>query len=390
MKPSIRSRLVFFIAVSLVIFQGTLISQSTDRYFDQAETNSNEVRLTVFFPVEGLIETLVELKQLRLITLDHLTVIGVYHERESEESTNYQKSKEYVEKNKLSWMKFHKISGELSQNNLFQKNPCTAEFQEIFNKSDGVIFFGGADIPPSIFGEKTSLLTSIQTPHRHLLEVSFIYHLLGGSQNNQPVPLLDSRPLFPVLCFCLGCQTLNVGTGGSLVQDIWSETYQKTVYEDVGALPKENWHRNPFCSLYPEKNFSFFVMHPINLAADGKFCTQFGFTAKDHPYVLSAHHQAAGRLGRGLRVAATSTDGKVIEALQHEKYANVLGVQFHPEYTFVWHQEKKYRFTPADTEAISFKSILESNPPSVAFQKKIWSWFCSELEESHHRRTQTK
>ena len=390
MKCSIPYRLVFFMAVALAISQGTLSSQSADRYFDQAVTDSKEVRLTVFFPIEEFIGNLVELKKLGFITLDNLTVIGVYHEKELEESTDYRKSKEFVAKNNLNWMKFHKISGELTKNNLFQKNPCTAEFEEIFKKSDGVIFFGGADIPPSIYGEKTSLLTSIQTPYRHFLELSFIFHLLGGSQNNQSRPLLDSRPLFPVICFCLGCQSLNVGTGGSLVQDIWSETYQKTLYEDVCSLPREAWHRNPFGSLFPERKFSFVVMHPISLAAEGIFCTKLGFAKTDKPYVLSAHHQAVGKLGKGMKVAATSSDGKVIEAIQHEEYANVLGVQFHPEYTFIWDQDKKFKFTPDDTDSISFRSILEKNPQSVDFHKKLWAWFCSKLDESHSRKFQMK
>lgn len=390
MKCSIPRKLVLFTAVVLAISQGPLFGQTTDRYFDKVVADSKEVRLTVFFPTEGLIETLAELKRLGFITPDNLTVVGVYHEKEFEESTDYRKSREFAAKRNLNWMKFHKVSGELTPNNLFEKNPCTAEFDKIFKKSDGVIFFGGDDIPASIYGEKTSLLTSIQTPYRHFLELSFIFHLLGGFQNDQSRPLLDSRLLFPVIGFCLGCQSLNVGTGGSLVQDIWSETYQKTFYEDVSSLPREAWHRNPFCSLFPEKHFSYFLMHPISLDAKGKFCRELGFTATDKPCVLSAHHQAVGKLGKGMKVAATSTDGKVIEAIEHERYANVLGVQFHPEYTFIWDEHMKHKLTPDDIEAVSFKPILEKNPPSIDFHKKLWAWFCSKLTESHSRKIREK
>lgn len=225
MKRSIPYKLAVLMVVALAISQGALIGQSADRYFDQAVTDPKEVRLTVFFPVEGLISTLVELKKLGFISLDNLTVIGVYHEKELEESTDYRKSKEFAVKNNLEWMKFHKISGELTENNLFQKNPCTAEFEEIFRKSDGVIFFGGADIPPSIYGEKTSLLTSIETPHRHFLELSFIFHLLGGSQNDRSRPLLGLEASFSCDLFLFGlpepqCRDRGDPGPGYLVRDI--------------------------------------------------------------------------------------------------------------------------------------------------------------------------
>jgi putative glutamine amidotransferase len=46
--------------------------------------------------------------------------------------------------------------------------------------------------------------------------------------------------------------------------------------------------------------------------------------------VCSIHHQAVGRLGRGLRVAARAPDG-LIEALEVPGRRFALGVQWHPE-----------------------------------------------------------
>ncbi len=124
-------------------------------------------------------------------------------------------------------------------------------------------------------------------------------------------------------------------------------------------------------------------MHPIKLKKNGKLCKEFGFNKKDTPYILSTHHQMVGKRGKGINIAATSLDGKVVEAIEHETYPNVLGVQFHPEAPSLWDKEEKFRFTPEDDEGKSLRSILEDNPPSFDFHKKIWAWLSQKLKEYH-------
>jgi len=369
--------LILFI---FLFFGGILFSQSSDRYFDKAEPTSKEVRLAILYPSLGSIESLVELRKQGLFPQENLIVIGVYHEKEK---TSYEKSKEFVKENNMEWFKFHQVSGELNENALFQKNSCTEDFKNIFQKSDGIIFFGGADIPPSIYKSKTNLLTHIETPYRHFLELSLIFHLLGGFQEENFKAFLESSPQFPILGICLGAQSLNVGTGGTLTQDIWSVKYGKKYFEDVIDLGRENWHANPLARLFPEEKLLPYNMHPIKLAERGKFCSEIGFNKEDTPYILSAHHQTADELGKRIKIAATSLDGKVVEALEHEKYPNVFGVQFHPEFPILWDHEKKFRITPQDKEEKSLLSILESNPPSLSFHKKIWAWFSQKLMEYH-------
>ncbi len=46
--------------------------------------------------------------------------------------------------------------------------------------------------------------------------------------------------------------------------------------------------------------------------------------------VHSVHHQAVGRLGKGLRAVAWSPDG-VIEAVESDLHPFLIGVQWHPE-----------------------------------------------------------
>ncbi|MEE9390611.1 MAG: gamma-glutamyl-gamma-aminobutyrate hydrolase family protein [Candidatus Aminicenantaceae bacterium] len=371
----------FFFLLIFWIVTCSLLSQSQERFFDTAEITSKDVRLAILHPTVGTIRTLMELRKQGLMTVENLTVIGVYHVKER---TNYKGSIAFVKRKKLDWIKFHKLSSELSKDSLFQKNPCSTEFEIIFKKSDGIIFFGGEDIPPHIFKEKTSLLTHISTPYRHFLELSFIFHLLGGSQDYNFKALLESSPKFPVLGICLGAQSLNVGTGGTLVQDIWSEKYGKKYLEDVIALKKENWHTNPYARLYPEKRLIGNDMHPIKLMEKGIFCQILGFKKEDTPYILSSHHQAVLKRGKGIIIAATTLDGKVVEAIEHEKYPHMLGVQFHPESSLLWDAEKKFRFTLQDEEEKSLRSILDNNPPSFAFHKKIWAWLSQKLKEYHN------
>lgn len=371
----------FFFLLIFWIVTGSLLSQSPERFFDTAEITSKDIRLAILHPTVGTIRTLMVLRKQGLITVESLTVIGVYHVKER---ANYEASMAFVKEKKLDWIKFHKLSGELSKDSLFQKNPCSTEFEKIFKKSDGIIFFGGADIPPYIFKNKTSLLTRISTPYRHFLELSFIFHLFGGTQDNNFKALLESSPKFPVLGICLGAQSLNVGTGGTLIQDIWSEKYGKKYLEDVIALKKENWHANPYARLYPEKKLIGINMHPIKLREKGIFCQMLGFKKEDTPYIYSSHHQAVLKPGKGIIIAATTLDGKVVEAIEHEKYPHMLGVQFHPEASSLWNAEKKFRFTLQDEEEKSLRSILDNNPPSFDFHKKIWAWLSQKLKEYHN------
>lgn len=51
---------------------------------------------------------------------------------------------------------------------------------------------------------------------------------------------------------------------------------------------------------------------------------------RDTLEVNSTHHQATGRLGRGLRVSARAPDG-VIEAVESSEGRSILAVQCHPE-----------------------------------------------------------
>jgi putative glutamine amidotransferase len=351
-----------------------------DLYFNTSEKDQDRVVITVPHPSLFAVESLLELKNQGFLTPENLVVVGVLHENQM---TDFKKAKKLVQEKNLDWIKFHTIKGEIDAHTLFQKNKMTAEFRTIFEKSDGIIFFGGADIPPYLYGEKTSLHTSIKTPYRHFLEVSFIFHLFGGQQDQSFVGLMESAPKYPVLCICLGAQSLNVGTGGTLIQDIPSGIYGMNFIENIIHAKKVDWHKNPYAKIHPELNLYPYLLHPINLLDGGKFTTDLGFNQMDHPYVISAHHQALGKLGKGIKINATSSDGRVAEGIEHEKYPNVLGVQFHPDFPELWNTGFTFKWKPEDKEEVSFLSLLKKKPPSLEFNKRIWIWFFEQVNANH-------
>jgi len=367
---------VFLLLSTLFIYH--LYSQPTERYFDTAADVSGELRLVIFYPSVGTLRALLALQENGFIDLSHVAVVGVFH---SQERTNYAESLRLLKEKNWRNFHFHRVEAEVAAADLYKKNAWTQEFATIFQKSHGLIFFGGPDIPPSLYGEKTLLLTQIEEPWRHYLELSALFHLLGGYQDESFKPLLASRPDYPILGICLGGQTMNVATGGNLTQDISWEIYGKTTVEDLIALGEVAWHTNPYRLLYPDSQNKYFPyeLHRLQLRADGKFCREMGFSSQAQPRVLSAHHQQVKKLGKGFKVIATSVDGLVNEALEHEQFRNVLALQFHPEFPVLWEKEARFRFRPEDKELRSPYSILENSPPSLEFHKKLWAWFMTQL-----------
>lgn len=366
-------------ALLFLVLASALAAQAPSRFFDTAAAPKGVVRLTVFYPSVGSLRALVALRKEGLIPSAGLEVVGVHHEKEQ---TNYAESEKFVLANKIDWIHFHTVSAALGLDTIYKKNAASAELEKIFALSSGIIFFGGPDIVPAAYGAKTSLLTVVEDPWRHYLELTAIFHLLGGSQDPAFKGWLETRPAFPILGICLGLQSLNVGTGGTLVQDIWTETYQARTFEDVVALGQANWHTNPHRRLNPlDKSLIPYMLQPIKLVEGGKFVQTMGFKPSDQPFIMSAHHQAAGRIGQGFRIAATSLDGRVVEAIDHEKYPNVLGIQFHPEFPMLWDAAPKYRITPQDREMFGCRTYLESHPPSFEFHKKLWAWFFDRLKK---------
>ena len=114
----------------------------------------------------------------------------------------------------------------------------------------------------------------------------------------------------PILGVCRGVQTLNVSSGGTLLQDV------------TALVPGAIRHQYA-----PEKPRSY-VAHDLSTIPNSRLATILGPQAR----VNSFHHQAVERAGEGLVVCAIAPDG-VIEALEGRGQRFTIGVQWHPEGT---------------------------------------------------------
>jgi len=170
--------------------------------------------------------------------------------------------------------------------------PPTAEEQVLtaaLDRLDGLVLIGGLDLAPRWYGQKCHPRTRLADRRR-----------LAGDRRLAELAL--ARDL-PVLGICMGIQLLNVVMGGDLIQYI-----PEQVGTAVCHAPRETFH-------------------PVRIEPGSRLAAIVGGETIE---VNSSHHQALGRLGRGLRAVAWAPDG-VIEAVEGEGGRFLLGVQWHPE-----------------------------------------------------------
>jgi len=332
----------------------------------------NDNTLIIVHPTKYNLSLFNYLLENKIIEINNLKIIGVYY---SKENYDYSESENFINNHQLSFIELKEIKEELHSNQLYKNNNLTPTFADLFKKSKGIFFFGGPDLPPAIYGESMSLITRMTDPYRHYFEASFLFHLLGGSQNEKYEALLIKNPNYLVYTICLGMQTMNIATGGTMIQDIPSEIYGLKTVEDVLNSDNNSQHRNYNNNLVIDSTLFSGNFHRIKI--QNKIPLTDSFDDISEPLVYSNHHQAIKKLGKGLEVIATSIDGKVIEAIKHKKYPNVLGIQFHPEGTYLYNREIKYKKHPND-ELISGKDILLQNN-SYYFHLNYWKTFSKKM-----------
>jgi len=299
---------------------------------------------------------------------------------DAKSADRYRGGQELLEKYASVKIQLDILKVDLTEDMVFRENGLTEDFRKIFKESEGMLFFGGGDIPPSSYGEKTNLLSGIDTPHRHYFELSLLFHLLGGYQNEKMVPFLQERLDYVVFGFCLGMQTMNAATGGTLIQDIPSEVYGLNYIEDILLLDHNQLHQNYWNKLYADDGLSGNQFHQIRLLPDQFWVTELNMDPDFQPLVYSYHHQALEKIGKGFVVGATSLDGKIVESIHHNTFRNVLGVQFHPEnYLLYQPDERSYKFMPSDSVYQSHYEILDKNN-SLDFHFAYWDYFNSLFE----------
>ncbi|MFD0903805.1 gamma-glutamyl-gamma-aminobutyrate hydrolase family protein [Actinomadura sediminis] len=171
--------------------------------------------------------------------------------------------------------------------------PPTASLRGVgalVERLDGIVLAGGADVDPELYGAERHPETDPPQPQRDRFELALARAVVDAD--------------VPFLAICRGLQILNVARGGTLVQH----------------LPEAVGHEGHA----PVRGRM--GTHAVRIAPNSLTGKVLGESAD----VPTLHHQAVGRLGKGLAAVAWADD-RVVEAAELQGHRFGLAVQWHPE-----------------------------------------------------------
>lgn len=352
---------------SLLIVSLMLVLPAKAQHFFENNNETGKSYLLLAHPTVSNLKTVLFLIEQGIFDPGGMELVGVYH---TDEAYNFNESLRFVQEQKLENVHFQQVTGRLYADSVYCRNGCTPEFRRLFEHSKGLILFGGPDIQPELYGQENSY-SVVTDPNRHLFELSFLFHLLGGSRLPGWNAFLNERPEYLLTGFCLGMQSMNVATGGTLVQDIPAQWYNATEDKAKVKLGNEQLHRNYWQNLSSDTLLMGVSFHPIRFTADDFFAQKVGYMQKSLPVVLSSHHQAADQIGQGWLVTARSADGNIVEGIRHNRFPNVFAVQFHPEVPALYREGKKMKFSPEDRPE-SYRQRIGKN--GLRFHRQYWNY----------------
>jgi putative glutamine amidotransferase len=168
--------------------------------------------------------------------------------------------------------------------------PSAHGIDETLDAVDGLVFSGGSDLDPELYGQEAHAETFGIAKERDRAELALLQAALERDM--------------PVLAICRGSQVLNVARGGDLVQHLPDVVGDERHKDTPGT----------------------FADHEVEVANGTRLSNLLGPRAP----VKSHHHQGIGRIGEGLLVSAHAEDGTV-EAVEDPSHRFALGVLWHPE-----------------------------------------------------------
>lgn len=175
-------------------------------------------------------------------------------------------------------------------------------YETLFPYIDGFILSGGQDISPHLYGG-TEGDGKVQetTPTRDSIERLVLSYICNYD--------------IPTLGVCRGMQMINVFFGGTLYEDIVSETPE--TFQDLDE-PLPHLQREDFGH----------TVHHVHIDP----ASQLGRIMEvDKAEVNSIHHQGIKDLAPDLQACAWSPDG-LVEGIEFTERTFLLGVQWHPEW----------------------------------------------------------
>ena len=168
--------------------------------------------------------------------------------------------------------------------------PSDDAVEETLAALDGVLFSGGADLDPALYGADAHDETDTPRVDRDAGELALLRAALERD--------------VPTLAVCRGSQLLNVARGGDLVQHLPEVIGDETHKHRPGT----------------------FSDHGVDVRAGTRLAGLVGERAP----VKSHHHQGLGRIGDGLIETAWAEDG-TLEGVEDPSRRFAVGVLWHPE-----------------------------------------------------------
>ena len=165
----------------------------------------------------------------------------------------------------------------------------------IYERLDGIVFPGGADVAPEEYGEDPIDNLSVIEPERDRTELVLARWAFEDD--------------LPTLGICRGQQLLNVALGGTLYQDLRHQGVTQVEHSNADGRARNA------------------LLHSVRLDPDSRLAQLIDETRID---VNSLHHQAVKSVAPRLRVTGKSDDG-VIEAIESPERRFLIAVQWHPE-----------------------------------------------------------
>jgi putative glutamine amidotransferase len=165
----------------------------------------------------------------------------------------------------------------------------------IYERLDGIVFPGGADVAPHEYREEPIDNLNVVEPERDRVELTLARWAFDDD--------------LPMLGICRGQQLINVALGGTLYQDLIHQGATTVEHSDADGRARTK------------------LIHRVRLDPDSRLAQLIDETSVD---VNSLHHQAVKDVAPALRVTGTADDG-VIEAVESPERRFWIAVQWHPE-----------------------------------------------------------
>ncbi len=177
-------------------------------------------------------------------------------------------------------------------------NLPTSQLASLLPRLDGILFSGGDDVNPRLYGEDQLPETKKVLDERDEIESVLLKSCLE-----------QGKPVFGI---CRGLQLINVVLGGSLYQHI-QDQFPGAIQHDRHDDMREKRH------------------HSVTVTPNSLLARSTGLTSFTSIQVNTLHHQGIRNLAKGLNIGAKCSEDGLIEAVEMTDQPFFLAVQWHPE-----------------------------------------------------------